>query len=130
MGTFSTKLRVWNPAEPARAVEMEVMVDTGAAYSWILRERLEKLGIRPVRRMQFRTIEGHLIERDVAPVFVASDGFTGGDNVVMAESGDMEVLGSHTLETLGVGVDRVNKKLVPTMGLALASASFKVSLRG
>ena len=128
MGTFSTKLRVWNPAEPARAAEMEVMVDTGAAYSWISRERLEQLGIRPVRRMQFRTIEGHLIERDVAPVFVASDGFTGGDNVVMAESGDMEVLGSHTLETLGVVVDPVNKKLVPTVGLALA-AGFKVSLR-
>jgi predicted aspartyl protease len=121
MGTFSTKLRVWNPAEPARAVEMELMVDTGAAYSWISRNRLEQLGIRPVRRMQFRTIEGHLIEREVAPVFVASDGFTGGDNVVMAEAGDMEVLGSHTLETLGVVVDPVNKKLVPTVGLALAA---------
>ena len=121
MGTFSTKLRVWNPAEPGRAAEMEVMVDTGAAYSWISRDRLEQLGIRPVRRMQFRTIEGHLIERDVAPVFVASDGFTGGDNVVMAEAGDMEVLGSHTLETLGVVVDPVNKKLVPTVGLALAA---------
>ena len=129
MGTFSTKLRVWNPAEPARAAEMEVMVDAGAAYSWISRQRLEQLGIRPVRRMQFRTIEGHLIERDVAPVFVASDGFTGGDNVVMAEAGDMEVLGSHTLETLGVVVDPVNKKLVPTVGLALA-AGFRVSLRG
>lgn len=121
MGTFSTKLRVWNPAEPARAVEMELMVDTGAAYSWISRNRLEQLGIRAVRRMQFRTIEGHLIEREVAPVFVASDGFTGGDNVVMAEAGDMEVLGSHTLETLGVVVDPVNKKLVPTVGLALAT---------
>jgi len=99
-----------------------VMVDTGAAYSWISRSKLEQLGIRPVRRMQFRTIEGHLIEREVAPVFVASDGFTGGDNVVMAESGDMEVLGAHTLETLGVVVDPVNKKLVPTVGLALAAS--------
>jgi len=122
MGTFSTKLRVWNLAEPARVAEMEVMVDKGAAYSWISRSKLEQLGIRPVRRMQFRTIEGHLIEREVAPVFVASDGFTGGDNVVMAESGDMEVLGAHTLETLGVVVDPVNKKLVPTVGLALAAS--------
>ena len=122
MGTFSSKLRVWNPAEPARVAEMEVMVDTGAAYSWISRSKLEQLGIRPVRRMQFRTIKGHLIEREVAPVFVASDGFTGGDNVVMAESGDMEVLGAHTLETLGVVVDPVNKKLVPTVGLALAAS--------
>jgi hypothetical protein len=77
--------------------------------------------VRAVRRMQFRTIEGHTIERELAPVFVATDGFTGGDNVVVAEAGDMEVLGSHTLESLGVTVDPVGKKLVPTVGLALTA---------
>jgi hypothetical protein len=66
-------------------------------------------------------VEGHPIERDLAPVFVATDGFTGGDNVVVAEPGDMEVMGSHTLESLGVTVDPVGKKLVPTVGLALVS---------
>ena len=119
MGTFTAKLRVWNPANPERVEELEVIVDTGAAYSWVSRSRLEPLGVSPVRRMRFRTIEGHMIERDLAPVFVATDGFTGGDNVVLAEPGDMEVLGSHTLESLGVTVDPVSKKLVPTVGLAL-----------
>jgi aspartyl protease family protein len=121
MGTFSAKLRVWNPASPSRVEEMDVIVDTGAAYSWVSRTKLESMGVLPVRKMQFRTIEGHTIERDLAPVFVATNGFTGGDNVVMAEAGDMEVLGSHTLETLGVTVDPVNKKLVPTVALALAA---------
>jgi aspartyl protease family protein len=121
MGTFSAKLRVWNPASPSRVEEMDVIVDTGAAYSWISRGKLESMGVHSVRTMQFRTIEGHTIERDLAPVFVATDGFTGGDNVVMAEAGDMEVLGSHTLETLGVTVDPVNKRLVPTVALALAA---------
>jgi predicted aspartyl protease len=121
MGTFSAKLRVWNPASPSRVEEMDVIVDTGAAYSWVSRTKLESMGVLPVRKMQFRTIEGRTIERDLAPVFVATDGFTGGDNVVMAEAGDMEVLGSHTLETLGVTVDPVNKKLVPTVALALAA---------
>jgi hypothetical protein len=50
--------------------------------------------------MQFRMVEGHTIERELAPVFVATDGFTGGDNVVMAEPGDMEVMGAHTLVSL------------------------------
>jgi aspartyl protease family protein len=121
MGTFTAKLRVWNPAGSSRVEELEVIVDTGAAYSWVSRARLEPLGVRAVRRMQFRTIEGHTIERDLAPVFVATDGFTGGDNVVLAEPGDMEVLGSHTLESLGVTVDPVSKKLVPTVGLALTA---------
>jgi aspartyl protease family protein len=110
MGTFTTKLRVWNPAIPSRVEELEVIVDTGAAYSWVLRSCLEGLGVQAVRRMKFRTIERHTIERELAPVFVAADGFTGGDNVVVAEAGDMEVLGSRTLESLGV-----------TVGLALTA---------
>jgi len=121
MGTFSAKLRVWNPVRPGRIEELDVIVDTGAAYSWVSRARLEPLGVVAVRRMQFRTIEGHLIERDLAPVFVATGGFTGGDNVVIAEPGDMEVMGSHTLGSLGVTVDPVGKKLVPTVGLALTA---------
>src|SRR5271166_5865949 len=121
MGTFSAKLRVWNPVSPSRVEEMDVIVDTGAAYSWVSRVKLEGMGVRAVRKMQFRTIEGHTIERDLAPVFVATDGFTGGDNVVMAEPGDMEVMGAHTLESLGVTVDPVGKKLVPTVGLALTA---------
>jgi len=123
MGTFSAKLRVWNPIRPERVEELDAMVDTGAAYSWISRTRLDLLGAKPVRRMQFRTIEGHLIERELVPVFVASDGFTGGDNVVAAEPGDIEVIGAHTLESLGVTVDPVSKKLVPTVGLALTAAT-------
>ena len=97
------------------------MVDSGASYSWVLRTRLEPLGVRPVRRMSFKTIEGKTIERDLVPVFVAADGFTGGDNVVMAEPGDMEVIGAHTLESLGLTVDPVGKKLVPAVGLALTA---------
>jgi len=119
MGCFSAKLRVWNPVNPERAEELELMVDTGAAYSWIARARLEPMGVQAVRKMQFRTIEGRVIERDLAPVFVATDGYSGGDNVVMAEPGDMEVLGSHTLESLGVTVDPLNKKLV-SAGVSLA----------
>jgi predicted aspartyl protease len=119
MGIFNAKLRIWNPANASSVEEFEAMVDTGASYSWVLRSRLEPLGVKPVRRMQFRTIEGRTIERDLAPVFIATDGFTGGDNVVMAEPGDMEVMGAHTLESLGVTVDPVGKKLVPAVGLAL-----------
>jgi predicted aspartyl protease len=121
LGIFTAKLRVWNPANSSSTQEIEAMVDTGASYSWVLRTRLEPLGVRPVRRMQFRTIEGKMIERDLVPVFVAADSFTGGDNVVMAEPGDMEVIGAHTLESLGLTVDPVGKKLVPAVGVALTA---------
>jgi predicted aspartyl protease len=121
MDIFKAKLRVWNPESSATTQEIEAMVDTGASYSWVSRSRLDPLGVHPVRRMQFRTIEGKMIERDMVPVFVAADGFTGGDNVVIAEAGDMEVIGAQTLERFGLTVDPVGKKLVPTVGLALTA---------
>ena len=113
MATFTVKVKVWNPAEPGRSAELEAWADTGAAYSWISKARLEPLGVQHVRKLQFQTIEGHTIERDLAAVFLSANGYTGGDNVVVAESGDLEVLGAHSLESLGLAVDPVHKKLVP-----------------
>jgi predicted aspartyl protease len=113
MATFTIKVKVWNPADPSRFAEVEALVDRGASYSWISKARLEPLGVQKVRRLQFRTIEGHTIERDLAAVFLSADGYTGGDNVVVAEAQDIEVLGAHSLESLGLAVDPVHKKLVP-----------------
>ena len=118
MGLFKSKLAVWNPASPSKVEELELLVDTGASYSWFARERVEALGIRPTGRMRFRTIDGRMVDREVAPVFIRSDGRVGGDTIVVAESGDAEVLGAHTLESLGLAADPVQKKLIPTVGMA------------
>lgn len=119
MGTFKAKFRVWNPAHPENVEELEAFVDTGAAFSWVSRARLERLGLSPSRRMPFRTIEGRVLERDMAAVYIASDGYSAPDVVVMAEEGEMEVLGAHSIEGLGLAADPVQKKLVPTIMLAL-----------
>ncbi|MGA9643817.1 MAG: hypothetical protein WBQ72_20635 [Terriglobales bacterium] len=131
MGSFSAKLRVWNPTSPEKVEEVEAMVDTGAAFSWIHRERLERMGFVALRRMGFRAIDGSIIERDTAAVWVASNGFTGPDTVVVAERNDMEVIGVHTIEGLGLAADPVQKKLVPTIGLALTAVAVKqIDVRG
>jgi predicted aspartyl protease len=121
VGTFKTKLRVWNPAQPEKVYEPEVWVDTGAALSWISRSQLERLGIAPLRRIPFQTIEGRILERDVAAVFIGTDGYIGPDVVVMAEPDDTEVMGAHSIEGLGLAADPVQKKLVPTIMLALTA---------
>jgi aspartyl protease family protein len=118
VGRFKSKLAVWNPATPSRVEELELLVHTGASYSWFLRQRLETLGIRPTGKMQFRTIDGRILERDVGPVFVRTNGHVGGDTIVMAESGDAEALGAHPWESLGLAADPVQKKLIPTVGMA------------
>ena len=93
MATFEIAVKVWNPADPSRVAEVK--------------------GVQKVRQLKFQTIEGHTVERDLAAVFLSAEGFTGGDNVVMAEAGDIEVLGAHSLDSLGLAVDPVNKKLMP-----------------
>jgi len=121
MGSFSAKLRVWNPSDPEKVVEVQAMVDTGAAFSRIHRERLEQLGVQFLRRIGFRAIDGSIVERDTAAVWVGSNGFTAPDIVVMAERNDMEVIGVHTIEGLGLAADPVQKKLIPTVMPALSA---------
>ena len=122
MGTFKAKFRVWNPANPEKVEELEAVVDTGASFSWISRSRLERLGLARSRQMPFRTIEGRVLERDLAAVYIAIDGYSAPDVVVMAESGETEVLGAHSIEGLGMAADPVQKKLTPTVMLALAAS--------
>jgi predicted aspartyl protease len=121
MGTLTTKFKVWNSARPENAQELEALVDTGAAFSWVSRQRLEGLGLNPTRRMAFRTIDGRSIERDITAVYIAGAGYSAPDMVVMAEAGEMEVLGAHSIEGLGLAADPVQKRLTPTIMLALAA---------
>jgi predicted aspartyl protease len=122
MGSFSAKLRVWNPSSPERTEEIEAMVDTAAAFSWIHPERIERLGAQVLRRIGFRAIDGSIIERETAAVWVASNGFTAPDVVVMADPNDMEVIGVHTIEGLGLAAHPVQKKLIPAVMPALAAS--------
>jgi len=79
------------------------------------------MGISPLRKMPFRTIEGHILERSLAAVYIGVESFIGPDTIVMAEATDSEVMGAHSIEGLGLAADPVQKKLVPTIMLALAA---------
>jgi predicted aspartyl protease len=121
MGSFSVKVRVWNPAQPQEIEEFDARVDAHSTFSWISRARLERLGISPTRKMGFYLKPGHIVEWDMASVYVAIDSGPVGDVVVMAEAGEEEVIGAHTINGLGMVADLVQGKLVPTVMWALSS---------
>lgn len=121
MGTFSVKLKVWKEDGLEGAQELDLSVDTGASFSWISKARLDRLGVKPAYRMPFRTIDGRVLEREMAVVYIAADGRLVPDLVVMAEEGESEEMGAHSIEGLGMAADPVQKKLVPTVMLALSS---------
>ncbi len=91
--------------------ELRLLVDTGATYSWVSRKTLEELGVKPVRRMRFKTIRGDVVEREVGHILIEYEGEEAPTLVVFAEEKDGNVLGLHGLESLGLEVDPVTQQL-------------------
>ncbi|MEM1553831.1 MAG: aspartyl protease family protein [Thermoproteota archaeon] len=91
--------------------EVRLLVDTGAIYSWISRKTLEELGVKPVRKMKFKTIRGDVVEREVGHIIMEYEGEEAPTVVVFAEEKDGNVLGLHGLESLGLEVDPVTQQV-------------------
>jgi len=111
MGHTTARVKLYNPRDPSRCLELELLVDTGSTYTWVKRDRLKKLGIKSMGRRRFRTIDNRIIEREVGEAVVECLNRRATTVVVLAEEVDNEVLGLHALEGLGLEVDPVTKQL-------------------
>jgi len=47
VGHTTALVRVCNPQDRARCLDLELIVDAGNTYTWIRRERLDLIGVRP-----------------------------------------------------------------------------------
>ena len=108
------KIKLYNPYDLSKCLDLELLVDTGSMYTWIKRGRLERLGIRPTGRRRFRTIENRIIEREIGEAVIECLGERATTIVVFAEDAedkDAEVLGVYSLEGLRLEIDPVTKQL-------------------
>ncbi|HXX22660.1 MAG TPA: hypothetical protein VEO19_05870 [Terriglobia bacterium] len=119
MELFTVALRVSKHDRPEEFEAFDIAVDAREMFSRISRAWLARRDVQASRRMQFRTPEGRVMDRDFAPVHLVVEGRTALDNVLLADAGEMEVLGSHSIDGFGLAVDQVQRKLVPTIMLAL-----------
>lgn len=110
MGNTYITVKIYKEV-PGEYIEVRLLVDTDASYSWIPRKILEKLGVKPTRRMRFKTIEGRIIEKEVGHIFVEYGDETAPTTVVFAEEEDASVFGLHGLESLGLEVDPVTQEI-------------------
>ena len=111
MGHTFAKVRVFNPIDASNYLDLELLVDTGSTYTWIKRSSLEKLGIKPMTRWRFKTIEGRLIERDLGEASIECLGEKATTIIVFAEEKDAEVLGAYSLEGLRLELDPITRRL-------------------
>ncbi|MBI2320966.1 MAG: hypothetical protein HYU88_02435 [Chloroflexi bacterium] len=123
MGTFRVPFELGDPAGE-RWVTVEGLVDAGSTYTWVPRDVLAALGIRPIERFPFLLADGRAIERDIAETRVRLNGRVRTTLVVFGDEGSMALLGVVTLEQFGLGVDPVKRVLTPVPGLALRAAAY------
>ena len=115
MGMFKKKVRVSNPKNDNDFFESDFWVDTGALYSFIPEDYLEKIGFEPETTKNLVYADGRidrrlfgycrfeieeLAEKAICPV-------------IAGIKGSLFLLGATALENFGVEADPVNKKLNP-----------------
>jgi clan AA aspartic protease len=115
VGTFFVEVTLASPQDPERKRLLNLLVDTGSAYTWVSATILHALGVRPSERRRVLTIEGKAVERPAAEVLITLDGRTLHTICLFEEDGDIEMLGAYTLEGFGLAVDPVQRRLIPAI---------------
>jgi predicted aspartyl protease len=118
MGVFSVTIEV-SDLQGLRFQPVEGIVDTGATYTQLPRSLLHSVGARVEERWPFRLADGREVESELGQVQVRINGRTRFSVVVFGEEGSDPLWGSVTLESFGLGVDPVARRLVPVRGFRL-----------
>src|SRR5438128_4343701 len=121
MGTFCVEAQLAALERPERRQPVELLVDSGYTYTVVAAALLRGLHVVPTERRRVVTIAGQLAERDAAEVLITLEGRTLHTVCLFGDAGDLDVLGAYTLEGLGLGVDPVQRKLIPALQYGAAN---------
>ncbi len=120
MEAFPVAVTIAHPTEPGNSARLDLLVDTGATISFVPTEVLADLGIVPRGpEREFETASGAVIRRRLGVASLVVDGHETITPVVFGESGDAAILGAVALESLGLIVDHIARRLIPRRFLAL-----------
>jgi clan AA aspartic protease len=105
--------------EDDRREQVELLVDTGATYLTVPADIATRLGLRVLREQSIVTAGGRREVRPVAGVRIALEGRDAPTVCFIAPAGPA-LLGAVALESLGLGVDPVARRLIAVDGFVLA----------
>jgi len=121
MGTFFAEAVLASPARPEHGQPVRLLVDSGSAYTWVSAGILRALSLVPTERRRVVTIDGQVTERDAAEVLITLEGRRLHTLCLFGEARDLDVLGAYTLEGFGLGIDPVQRKLIPALQYGAAA---------
>jgi predicted aspartyl protease len=119
MGTFKVEAEVWNPKRPKARERVELLVDTGATYTTMPSTALGALEVEPFRTVKLRLADGRVIEKPLGEVGIEIEGYRASATPVVFGDEGIFLLGSVTMEQLGLVPDPVSKRLRPTEALLM-----------
>ncbi len=112
MGLCQVEIEVL-PADGGSPQIQSVRVDTGASYLTLPRSLLTSLGYRAVDTQRVIFAPGEVALWDVAEVRIRLQGRQRTLLAFLAPDQSPKLLGAQALETFGLGVDPLAKRLVP-----------------
>jgi predicted aspartyl protease len=119
MGVFTVKVTVWNPRKPEIKIDLELLVDSGATYTVIPANVLKSLEIESIRLIRLRLADNRVIEKPLGEIGIEIEGYKVSATPVVFGDEGIYLLGSVTMEQLGLMPDPVYKKLKPTEALLM-----------
>ena len=119
MGMFQITVTVANPRDPARTFQEKFWVDTGALYTFVPEDRLEQIGVAPLRTRELILADGRHDRRRLgeAVLTIPELGESLTCPVVFAPPGSLYLLGATALENFGVQADPTTQQLKPIAAL-------------
>ena len=119
MGMFKKRVKIINSKNPDQFFEEEFWVDTGALYSFVPEDYLEKIGVEPSVKRNLILADGRRDKRLLGFCDFQIEGLedTIPCPVIFAPKGSLFLLGATALENFGVEVDPIQKKLKPILAV-------------
>ena len=97
----------------AKEASVSFLVDSGVTYSLLPQKVWQAIDLEPRRRMEFSLADGTTMERDVSECyFILPQGETHSP-VILGEPDDEALLGTVTLENLGLVLNPFKRTLQP-----------------
>ncbi len=95
-----------------KSLEKKFLVDSGAVYTVIDKEVLNKIGIKPHSKRKFILANGEEIEKELGDAFFEFREQKGSAPVVFGDK-NIFLLGATTLENLGLILNPIDRELKP-----------------
>ena len=101
-------------------MEVGLLVDTGATYTVLPASVLGGLGVEAFRTVRLRLADGRVVERPLGEVGIEIEGYSASATPVVFGDEGTYLLGSVTLEQLGLAPDPIEKRLKPVEALLMS----------